>query len=156
MRTIKKYIVVLSFALTALILSGCGINNDKSLNSIVTEINSKVPLNNMQKGDSKALKRFFGLNSNEFKDFVLYSPKSTMDVEEMLIVKLKDKSQAQSVEDAIDSRVNKQIESFSGYGPKQVALLQDYEVKSKGDYVFYSVSNNLEKITDAFKESIKN
>ncbi|CEK31253.1 lipoprotein [[Clostridium] sordellii] len=156
MRTIKKYIVVLSFALTAFILNGCGINNDKSLNSIVTEINSKVPLNNMQKGDSKALKRFFGLNSNEFKDFVLYSPKSTMDVEEMLIVKLKDKSQAQSVEDAIDSRVNKQIESFSGYGPKQVALLQDYEVKSKGDYVFYSVSNNLEKITDAFKESIKN
>ena len=39
---------------------------------------------------------------------------------------------------------------------QQVALLQDYEVKSKGDYVFYSVSNNLEKITDAFKESIKN
>ncbi|MCU9808618.1 DUF4358 domain-containing protein [Paraclostridium sp. AKS46] len=101
-------------------------------------------------------KKIFGLNSSEFEDFSIYIPKSTMDVEEMLVIKVKDKGQIQGIEDAIDSRVNKQIESFSGYGPKQVALLQDYEVKDKGNFVFYVVSKDLDKLTDAFKESIKN
>jgi hypothetical protein len=153
---IKKYLLVTSFALTIFIVSGCGVNNDKQLSDVASDINKKVDLSNMEKGDSKSLKRFFGINSNDVADFILYTPKSTMDVEEMLIVKLKDSSQATGIEDAIDSRVNKQIESFSGYGPKQVALLQDYEVKNKGDYVFYTVSKDVEKITDAFKESIKN
>ena len=156
MKGIKKCLLATSFALTMFIVSGCGVNNDKKLSDVASDINKKVDLSNMEKGDSKSLKRFFGINSNDVEDFILYTPKSTMDVEEMLIVKLKDSSQATGIEDAIDSRVNKQIESFSGYGPKQVALLQDYEVKNKGDYVFYTVSKDVEKITDAFKESIKN
>ncbi|MEG2246813.1 MAG: DUF4358 domain-containing protein [Peptostreptococcaceae bacterium] len=156
MKGIKKCILAISFILTMIVVSGCGINNDKKLDSIVNNISSKVDLNNMKKGDSKSLKRFFALNSNDFEDFVLYVPKSTMDVEEMLIIKVKDSSQISGVEDAIDSRVNKQIESFSGYGPQQVALLQDYELKDKGNYIFYTVSKDLDKITDAFKESIKN
>ncbi|MGL5641823.1 MAG: DUF4358 domain-containing protein [Paraclostridium sp.] len=156
MTRVKKYILAMSFVLTIILVSVCVVNNDKSLDSIVNDISSKVDLSNMKKGDSKSLKRFFALNSNDFEDFVLYVPKSTMDVEEMLIIKVKDSSQISGIEDAIDSRVNKQIESFSGYGPKQVALLQDYELKDKGNYVFYTVSKDLDKITDAFKESIKN
>lgn len=156
MKKFKKYILTLSFVCTMFVASGCGINNDKSASSIIEDISKTVNLNNMEKSDSKSLRRFFGLNSSEFEDFSIYIPKSTMDVEEMLVIKVKDKGQIQGIEDAIDSRVNKQIESFSGYGPKQVALLQDYEVKDKGNFVFYGVSKDLDKLTDAFKESIKN
>lgn len=136
-------------------LTGCGVNNDKDLNSIVTEMSKNADISEMKKGDSKDLKRFLKLNSNELKDFVYYMPKSTMDVDEMLIVKVKDKSQITAIEDAIDSRVNKQIESFSGYGPEQVSLLQDYEVINKGDYIFYLVSKDVDNISNSFKESIK-
>lgn len=156
MKKLKKYILTLSFICTMFVTSGCGINNDKSASSITEDISKTVNLNNMEKSDSKSLRRFFCLNSSEFEDFSIYIPKSTMDVEEMIVIKVKDKGQIQGIEDAIDSRVNKQIESFSGYGPKQVALLQDYEVKDKGNFVFYAVSRDLDKITNAFKESIKN
>lgn len=156
MKKFKKYILTISFISTMFIVSGCGVNNDKSAINITEYISKTVNLDNMEKSDSKSLKRFFGLNSSEFEDFSIYIPKSTMDVEEMLVIKVKDKGQVQGVEDAIDSRVNKQIESFSGYGPKQVALLQDYEVKDKGNFVFYAVSKDLDKMTNAFKDSIKN
>ena len=59
-----------------------------------------------------------------------------MDVNEVLIVKVKDKSQIESLEDSIDSRINYQLQSFSGYGPEQCALVNDYELKTKGDFVF--------------------
>lgn len=156
MKELKKYILALSFVCTMFIVSGCGVNNDKSTSSITEDISKSVDLNNMEKSDSKSLKRFFGLNSSEFVNFTIYIPKSTMDVEEILVIKIKDKGQVQGIEDAIDSRVNKQIESFSGYGPEQVALLQDYEVKNKGEYVFYAVSKDLDKLDTAFKDSIKN
>lgn len=156
MKKFKKYILTISFVSTMFIVSGCGVNNDKSSTNITEDISKTVNLDNMEKSDSKSLKRFFGLNSSEFEDFSIYIPKSTMDVEEMLVIKVKNKGQVQGVEDAIDSRVNKQIESFSGYGPKQVALLQDYEVKDKGNFIFYAVSKDLDKMTNAFKDSIKN
>lgn len=156
MNRLKKCILASCFACTIFVVSRCGVNNDKSISSITEYIGKKVNLNNMEKSDSKSLKRFYGLNSSEFEDFAIYIPKSTMDVEEMLVIKVKDKGQVQGIEDTIDSRVNKQVESFSGYGPKQVALLQDYEVKSKGDYVFYAVSKDVDKLTTAFKDSVKN
>ena len=78
-----------------------------------------------------------------------------MDVNEMLIIKVKDKSQIESLEDSIDSRVNYQLQSFGGYGPEQCALVNNYELKTKGDYVFFAVSENAEQLKEAFLNSIK-
>lgn len=140
--------------LTVLFISGCGINENKNLGDIEKDISSNVSLEKMEKGDSKTLKRYYGLNSNDLEEFVLYTPKSTMDVDELLIVKVKDSSQIESMQDTIDSRVNKQIESFSGYGPKQCELLENYEMKVKGNYVFFAVSENAQEMKDTFKDSI--
>ncbi len=134
-------------------MSGCGNSQDKNLGDIEKYISSKVSLSKMEKGTSKTLKRYYGLNSNELEDFILYTPKSTMDVDEMLMVKVKDEGQIQSIEDVIDSRVNKQLESFSGYGPKQCELLDNYEIKVKGKYIFFAVSEKAQEMKDAFKES---
>lgn len=134
-------------------MSGCGNSQDKNLGDIEKYISSKVSLSKMEKGTSKTLKRYYGLNSNELEDFILYTPKSTMDVDEMLMVKVKDEGQIQSIEDVIDSRVNKQLESFSGYGPKQCELLDNYEIKVKGKYIFFAISEKAQEMKDAFKES---
>ena len=73
----------------------------------------------------------------------------------MLIVKVKDKSQIDSLKDTIDNRVNSQLQSFGSYGPQQCALLNDYELKSEGKYVFFAVSENAEQLKEAFKEAVK-
>ncbi|MEN2259241.1 hypothetical protein AAIB48_17440 [Paraclostridium benzoelyticum] len=58
MRKFKKCILTLSFVCTMFIVSGCGINNDKSARSITEDISKTVNLNNMEKSDSKSLRRF--------------------------------------------------------------------------------------------------
>ena len=73
----------------------------------------------------------------------------------MLIVKVKDKSQIEGLEDAIDNRINSQLQSFGSYGPEQCALVNDYELKTQGRYVFFAISKNAEGLKEAFKESIK-
>ncbi|MDK2562523.1 DUF4358 domain-containing protein [Romboutsia sedimentorum] len=152
-KKLKRSLISSIVMISMIFMSGCGNSQDKNLGDIEKYISSKVSLDKMEKGTSKTLKRYYGLNSNELEDFVLYTSKSTMDVDEMLMVKVKDESQIQSIEDVIDFRINKQLESFSGYGPKQCELLDNYEIKVKGKYVFFAVSEKAQEMKDAFKES---
>ena len=152
---LKKKLLVATLLVTTLITAGCGVNNDKSVDQIENSMKKEVKFEKMEKGDSKSLKRFYKLNANDYDGFILYTPQSTMDVNEVLIVKVKDKSQIESLEDSIDSRINYQLESFSGYGPEQCALVNDYELKTKGEFVIFAVSENANQIKEAFLDSIK-
>ena len=150
-----KRFITFCIVCSCFFIVGCSSVKDVDLDSIIDNIAKTTILENMKEGDSKTLKRYFGLNSKDFEDFVLYTPSYTMDVEELLILKLKDNSQIDFVEDIIESRVDKQIETFGSYGPDQCALLEEYELKVKDKYVFYTVSENSDEIIDIFKESIK-
>ncbi|MEW9080225.1 DUF4358 domain-containing protein [Terrisporobacter glycolicus] len=152
---LKKKLLMATLLITTVITVGCGVNNDQSVDQIETEMKQEVKFDKMKKGDSKSLKRFYKLNANDYDGVVLYTPESTMDVSEVLIVKVKDKSQIESLEDSIDSRVKYQLQSFSGYGPEQCALVDNYELKSKGNFVFFAISENAQQIKEAFLDSIK-
>lgn len=140
---------------SSMFLVGCGVNNDKTVDQIESTMKKNVTFDKMEKGDSKSLKRFYKLNSNDYEGVILYTPISTMDVTEMLIVKVKDKNQIESLENSIDSRINNQLQSFAGYGPEQCALVNNYEIKIKGNYVFFAISKNTEDLKEAFLDSIK-
>lgn len=152
---LKKKFLMFALVITTVITVGCGVNNDKSVDQIETVMKQEVKFDKMEKGDSKSLKRFYKLNANDYDGVILYTPESTMDVSEVLIVKVKDKSQIESLEESIDSRVNYQLQSFSGYGPEQCALVDNYELKSKGNFVFFAISENAQQIKEAFLDSIK-
>ena len=152
---LKKKLFMATLLINTVITVGCGVNNDKTVEEIENSMIEKIKFEKMEKGDSKSLKRFYKLNANDYEGAILYTPKSTMDVNEVLIVKVKDKSQIESLEDSIDSRINYQLQSFSGYGPQQCALVDDYELKTKGDFVFFAISENANEIKEAFLDSIE-
>lgn len=135
-------------------LVGCKSAKDVELDYIISNINNKTKLDTMEEGNSKSLKRFYGLNPSEFKEYKIYTPKYTMDVEEILLIKVEDKNQIDMVESAIDSRVNRQIETFGSYGPEQCALLEDYEIKIIDNYILYVTSKKSDEIVETFKESL--
>jgi len=141
-----------------IIFKGCTTFSDTkniSVNNIVNEIEVAHDLSSMRKGDSKALKRYYGLNSNDLEEFYLYLPSSTMDVDEVLIVKVKNKKQIESIEDSMEERANKQLESFKDYAPEQANLIENNEIAVRGNYVIFVISKDAEAIKDKFKEAIK-
>lgn len=150
----RKWIILGLVLTNTALLSGCMVKKDISLKDIDSNIKESISLENMQMGDSKSLKRYFGLNAADFDEVVIYNPSYTMDVDELLLIKVSNEDQIDIVEQAIESRVNSQIETFGSYGPKQCVMLENYELIIAGDYVFYVVSENAEKIVEAFKESI--
>ena len=149
----KLFIYILIFIPFS--FTSCMTYKNVDLTLIEKEITSTINTENFSKGSLKELRRFFNINSDDILDFLIYTPAYTMDVNEILILKLKDNSNIDAIKDAIDARVESQIQTFGSYGPTQCALLEDYIVKSKGNYIFYSVSPDNEKIYEIFKESIK-
>ncbi|MGN1032108.1 MAG: DUF4358 domain-containing protein [Intestinibacter sp.] len=156
MRFKKKIGTVVAILCSCVIFVGCSsVNDNLTAKDIQKSIVDTGLVKNMEETGTKGLKRYYGLNASDFDSVVLYTPKSSMEVDEMLIVKVKDKSQIEGLEDAIDNRINSQLQSFGSYGPEQCALVNDYELKTKGKYVFFAISENAEELKEAFKESIK-
>lgn len=152
-----KYFLFLLF-LTMLV--GCESYSEESqspkISQIVDSIKAEIPLNFVtESNNTKSLKRFFSLNASDYEEVSLFSPSSSMDVEELLIVKVKSPEQVDIVETAIENRVDKQLQSFSGYAPEQCALLEDYVFKIKGNYIFYSVGEKAEEMKQIFVNSVK-
>lgn len=55
-----------------------------------------------------------------------------MSVNEILVVKVKDKSQVEDVEKAVEERLSTQKKSFEGYGVKQTRLLHSAIDETRG------------------------
>jgi hypothetical protein len=149
----KIFLVAIAFIFT-FCCYGCHSATQPPLSQVETDLLASTQNLGMQKGDGKALKRYFGLNINDFEEIVIYTPSNYMDVSEILIVKARDAAQLDLVEEAVDNRVANQIQSFGSYGPEQVALLEDYEIKIIGNTLFYCVSPDAPALKDTFVKSM--
>ncbi len=115
---------------------------------------SSIDMSSVQEAGSLDLKKFYGLTASDYEDVVFYSPVTNMDAEELLIIKLKDTSQADAVEEAINKRLQTQTNSFEGYGAEQTALLQDHILDVQGNYILYVVNANASRADEAFRNSL--
>lgn len=68
------------------------------IDDVEEAVASAMDLSGMEKTSNRMIKRLYGLNANDYEGAVLYISTFNMDVEELLIVKLKDKSQGETVE----------------------------------------------------------
>ena len=97
------------------------------------------------------VKRLYGLDPASFESCVLYYPNTNMMAEEVLILKLTDTSQQQSVRAAIEARVETQKTTFDGYGVEQYALLtENCIIDIRGNFVLFVVNADCAAAQKAF------
>lgn len=151
---ICKYLMVIALiGYVVLLVSGEG-SNTVSVDTIETNITNVVSVKGMKKGTAQDLKKYYGLNAGDYDGTMLYIPDDVMSVNEILVVRVKDESQVESVETAAEERLAAQKESFEGYGVEQTRLLRSAIEESKGYYVLLAVSKDADSIEAAFKKSI--
>ncbi len=108
----------------------------------------------MEAGSVLDFKRIFGLNAEDYEGVEYFKPVSQMDVEELLIVKLKDGQDSADLQDSVKERVSSQLDAFDGYGAAQCALLNKYILKVKGNVLFYCVSPDAGDYYSKFKKAL--
>lgn len=151
---ICKYLMVIALIAYVVFLISREGNNTASVDTIEKNITKAVSVKGMKKGTTQDLKKYYGLNANDYDGTMLYIPDDVMSVNEILVVKVKDESQVEAVEAAVEGRLSTQKKSFEGYGVEQTKLLKSAIEEIKGYYVLLAVSKEADRIDTAFKKSI--
>lgn len=108
----------------------------------------------MTKGQTRDLKRLYGLNEKDYEAVSFYYTQATMGVNELLLIRVVDGQDSSEVEAAIRTRKETQLDNFEGYGAEQVKLLNNAVIKTRGNYVLFVVSPKAEEVEKAFIKSL--
>jgi hypothetical protein len=100
--------------------------------------------------DAMGLRKYYGLDANDYEDVLLYLPSSNMDAAELLLVVMKDEDQAEAVLDAMNSRLEQQKKAFEGYGVEQMGILNQAVICVEGRYGLLAVCENADGVKSAF------
>lgn len=119
--------------------------------AVVPEVNTE----NMTEAENQMIKRLYGLDPVNFEGCTLYYPRTNMDAEELLILKLKDVSQQEEVKAAIEARLQTQKTTFDGYGVGQTELLTNYcVIDVRGNFALFVVSKTCDAAKAAFRDAL--
>ena len=121
--------------------------------SMSKAVSEAVDLTPMQLADNQMLKRLYGLDGSLFDGVMLYYPTTNMGSEELLLVKMKDTSQADEVRAAMESRLATQKKSFDGYGAAQTAMLEKSIIEVRGNYALFISAEDPARVRQAFDRS---
>ena len=143
-------LVIFVYIIVLLVREG----GDAPMADVEKNVLAAVSTKGMEQAGTQDLKRYYGLNANDYEDVLLYLPDDVMSVNELLIIRLKDKSQAEDVRKTAQKRLDTQRESFEGYGAEQTKLVTSAILEARGQYVFLVVGKDADKAYSAFKKSL--
>ena len=110
---------------------------DISMEQIAQSMEADAAITTLNKEDSTSLKRYYQTEEPDINGFFFYKAASPMAVEEICIMKAKDRTQAQQLLENAQAHLSSQKHVFEGYGTDQMALLNNAVVGKKGNYVYY-------------------
>ena len=96
----------------------------------------------------------FSIDLSQAEGLVYYANDDIMDVSECLILKLKDESDAESVQASIEAHIASQKNLYKNYAPEQYALLNDSLLEVSGNMIFYCTAKNADALYDAFRAAL--
>lgn len=122
---------------------------DVSIEEIKQEIVQATDVSVMEADDGTRLKKLYGINKRDVEDFILYAPKSNMEANEILILKVKAKEDFKELQSKVNERVKKQSDSFKNYEQTQYEIISNYALEQKEEYLILIISNDSEAIKNS-------
>ncbi len=123
-----------------------------SIDEIQSCLDPYMETENTRLATSRNISQDYGLRSDDYAGILLYESKESTEVNEIMVAKVKSSDQREEVKKAMESRIEKRIKVFEGYGPEQTALLKESKVRDEKGYVVLIISPNAENI---WKEILK-
>ena len=144
-------IAVLAFALIWQAMRGR--SSGTPFSEMAEAVSGAADLSSLAEADNQMFRRLYGLDMTDYDGVLLYYPADSMGAEELLVLKMKDKSQADEVRSAIEGRLATQIRNFDGYGAEQTAMLKDSAAVVRGNYALFVSARNKEPVVAAFEQN---
>ena len=145
-------VFVLLLALVMVLLLWKKELKDVPLSEVDAAFTAEYDLTGMEKGGAMRLKRAFSLNADDYEEVLYYTPDNTMSVNEFLVIRLKEESQADAVLAGLNSRLETQKKSFDGYGKDERELLNHAVIYTDGRYLCFFVGREADRWLETVKK----
>ena len=155
MTELIRWVAVAAMVLCLILTFGGDPISSAEFADVSAAVLPEVDTANMLEAENQMVKRLYGLDPVNFEGCMLYYPRTNMDAEELLIIKLKDKSQQEEVKTALEARVQTQKTTFEGYGVEQFDLLTNHSIlEVRGNYILFVVHNSCDDALKAFLKAL--
>ncbi len=137
------------------VISYEGAYTDKTAKEIAKEVTSVVDVSELTSVNKRKIKQDFGIDFSQVESFVYYASESIMTVDELMIIKLNEGVNAESITETIEKRVQEKQVLFDGYAPEQSALLKNYIIDFDSGVIFYAVGQSATEAHQAFRAAVR-
>lgn len=148
---IARWAAVLAAVISLSSMFGGDPVSDADPAAVKEAVVAQLDMSQVLEGDNQMIKRLYGLDPAAYEACVLYYPGTNMVAEELLIVKLADTAQQETVRAAIEARLDTQKTTFDGYGVEQYDMLTNHAVvEVRGNWVLFAVNAKSQAALEAF------
>ena len=131
-----------------------GKQSNTPLADVAADVEGVLDMSTMQQADNQMVKRLYGIDPADYEGVLLFYPTTNMGAEELLIVRLGDVEQQETVQLAIERRLESQKASFDGYGVEQTHLLENAVIEIQGNCVLFVVHTDAASAQQAFLNAL--
>ncbi len=113
--------------------------SDKTVRDVVDAVSVEINVKDLKSYEKNKIQEEFGIEFQDIDSYAYYASDSVMNVEELLVIKLKEGVKSDSITEKIQQRVKDKQVLFEGYAPEQSAMLKDYVLIYQKGFIFYAV-----------------
>ena len=113
--------------------------SDKSVRDIIDAVSAEINVEELKSYEKNKIQEEFDIEFQDIDSYAYYASDSVMNVEELLVIKLKEGAKADNITEKIEQRVKDKQVLFEGYAPEQSAMLKNYVLIYQKGFIFYAV-----------------
>lgn len=151
---IGEIVCVVLLAVFIAFISSADDISDKTAKQVAVPVVKSYDTEGLVAVGEKQLKKQLKLDADNFDGYYYFASESVMDVREVLVIKLKDVADADSVISVLEARVSEKTALFEDYAPEESALLKSHILVSEGGFIYYAVGEDAQEGFEAFKSSL--
>ena len=150
----KKIILFISVALMIFMI-GCS-SKDVSLTDIKDKLKDTVDFSTFAKEEENAfLKDTFDFDTDKIEAYEMYGPQTNLNTNAVLLLRLKDASDASEFKEKIDAYKSNLVEIYKSYAPDQAKLVEDSVYEEHGKTIVFVISDKSEEVKKALADLYK-
>lgn len=150
----KKLVIFLSVALM-IFMFGCS-SKDVSLTDIKDKLKDTVDFSTFSKEeDVSYLNDTFDFDTDKIEAYEIYGPQTNLNTNAVLLLRLKDASDASEFKEKIDAYKANLVEIYKSYAPDQAKLVEDSVYEEHGKTIVFVISDKSEEVKKALADLYK-
>ena len=150
--------LVLLILVTVFWISSCSparIHSDTPFEQAAAAVSEAAGSDYYPSMDAGKARKYISLSDDDCASWAFYRTSDAYNAQELLIAQFDTPEQADALEEVIESRMSRQIQTYQGYAPAQEALLKAAVVDFQDNYVLYYVGEDPKGVQSAFEKALR-